>query len=1293
MAFLMVANDLFALSGLFIAPEIPVEIEEVTTEEEFESPEVESTIDESSEVKRFEADLKYGIVGSGALDPLNSPSDDIFTIELSQGELNSLLGGHAYLRYEMRGVKDGLSIPKGINGSDTYGTMDFTPSETWSEQLEEIDSKDLWAGKNYVRFTIPSEYRASVEIRELEFVGSKEALQSKTLKSAKVASFSSTSGLAEYSGAKLFDAERTVQKGKVTALFTYETPSIPGDIINVTEGATAYRIESPSDITDLRIRIPLDESKIPAGYTTRDVKTYYFDYDHKRWQELPRYMDEGGEGDGSGLTTAYQGGTDYINGVIQAPEMPAASAFVPTSLSDIKAANPSAGMTMIQPPTINQQGTASIQYPLAIPKGRNGMQPNIALSYSSEGGESWVGYGWNIPTSSIQVDTRWGIPEFTSKESESYTLDGEVLVMEGDYLAHRPYDNGGTIEQINRATSTPKRFFRRVTKGHEEINRINTATTTYKWTVRNGDGTTFSYGSSNNSRLKNNNGDIVHWYLDEVKDKWGNKISYTYETVSFSNATKYNSLVEGGKAIYIKSVNYTGHDGSAGAYTIDFTIKYDGGSHPFARIDSRLNKKLGCHYVNGLLLDQITVKYGSTEVKNYKFHYSTGDFFKTLLTKVEERRGLDVFYDHEFEYYENSTLYGSSQDIETEVSSLLDNQLVIGPSMYSSPGDLAFLKEHSLIGTSNSKGLNGQLRLGVGFSLTGGWAPPSKTLTVGGYVGRTGSWGKGQSTLADVTGDGLPDLLYKPLFGSLKYREASRNGTSVSYSNTAQDFSSITSYYKTKDVSTNAGVEVCLNILGAGGYYGLDFGWSQSESRNYITDYNSDGIVDVVERISDDEYRVLFGRKNGSSIQHYSSSEYSPNPVRKGEALFSPDLDDLTQPNEVLKIWQAPFDGTISISGSASLGNSNSDDVRIGIQHNNSYKMSLSTLSPGGSLSTNVSSFTVDKDDYIILRAQPQGNHRVTDLTWDPTITYSGAPTRTDICGVNYNVSSPSNSFILDNDEGLLCTFNDNYTLTFNTVSVPSTCGDRLEFLVRVTTYELDATTGVPSFDSEVEYTAYKSGGHTLVLSDLKDPSLNTPATINAPGSGYVNYIEFEVNSDVNIDWTQLDWRPIVECPSKDVLFFPNVDYSIYNVVEKFASGDTTDSDYYTDLSSNPVSIFYVQPELVASNFADLNTAAPVTAHMTVGVDDDWKNGAGPTQITYNYSGGVGSFTITPGLCSTGSSCSGGVSVTKTESEGEDFHVAFYTKSKKFAKLLAAHGAYRVLQNVSSNERQSLSTV
>lgn len=70
------------------------------------------------------------------------------------------------------------------------------------------------------------------------------------------------------------------------------------------------------------------------------------------------------------------------------------------------------------------------------------MTPNLGIQYNSDGGNGWLGEGWNMPVPSITIDTKWGVPRYdTAKETETYLLSGTMLSTMDDSnkmgVAHR----------------------------------------------------------------------------------------------------------------------------------------------------------------------------------------------------------------------------------------------------------------------------------------------------------------------------------------------------------------------------------------------------------------------------------------------------------------------------------------------------------------------------------------------------------------------------------------------------------------------------------------------------------------------------------------------------------------------------------------------------------------------------------------------------------------------------------------------------------------------------------------
>jgi RHS repeat-associated protein len=360
-----------------------------------------------------------------------------------------------------------------------------------------------------------------------------------------------------------------------------------------------------SESNPASITLSYNPARIPMGYKPDEIYTYYCD-DAQHWYRLERVAVDTIAHTVTSLTTHF---TDFANAVIKVPEMPESKAFVPTAMTDLPDADPMKGIPMVEAPTPNNMGTAELTYPIELPKGRHGMQPNVDLHYSSAGGNGILGVGWSLSTPAITLDTRWGVPRYDQDyETEQYLVNGAtVLLRKSDGKAKDlPYQNNSFLPREKGAV----RFYARDTKNQDRIIRYGNSPTNYYWAVTDRNGITTYYGRSfdpnhpdDNSideesviRTGGPNSNIAYWAATASVDIFGNYILYR-------NSKQGNN-------IYVEQISYTGNymQGVPPIYRILLTYKNN-------RSDASTNGRLGVLQTENRLLCNIIVQYLDPRLK------------------------------------------------------------------------------------------------------------------------------------------------------------------------------------------------------------------------------------------------------------------------------------------------------------------------------------------------------------------------------------------------------------------------------------------------------------------------------------------------------------------------------------------------------------------------------------------------------------------------------------------------------------------------------------------------------
>src|SRR5712691_9293324 len=73
-------------------------------------------------------------------------------------------------------------------------------------------------------------------------------------------------------------------------------------------------------------------------------------------------------------------------------------------------------------------GTGNFMVPIALPPGRNGLQPQLSLVYSTGNGNGPFGLGWSLSTPGVSRKTSKGVPIYDDSNDTFIVSGAEDLV-------------------------------------------------------------------------------------------------------------------------------------------------------------------------------------------------------------------------------------------------------------------------------------------------------------------------------------------------------------------------------------------------------------------------------------------------------------------------------------------------------------------------------------------------------------------------------------------------------------------------------------------------------------------------------------------------------------------------------------------------------------------------------------------------------------------------------------------------------------------------------------------------
>lgn len=883
------------------------------------------------------------------------------------------------------------------------------------------------------------------------------------------------------------------------------------------------------------VRLGYDRTRIPSGYTEDDIRTYYYDTDKKSWVALQLVEVDKQQTCVISKTTHF---TDMINGVIVAPESPETSAFTPTMMNDIKAADPTSKINIIAPPTANNRGSANLQYPFEMPPARNGMQPQVALSYNSDGGSGWAGEGWDISIPSITVDTRWGVPRYnTTYESETYLLNGQMLAMM----------NGNEMTVAHRTDSVQRQenrqFFMRQGGDFNLIVRKGNNPSNYFWEVTDRNGVKYTYGGDANAKLSGSytdvNGNqrqvIAEWKLTRIEEPHGDFMVYEYEDKNTTQETVMGGFVT--SPVYLKNIHVYQKKNpidSIETTTVSFLPLQENENLKLKALQAN-NARYGFLTSSNRLLGEVEVKFFGETLRSYPLEYHNDTtFHKDLLRKITHLDDTGHIISYQvFDYYNDVNLNGNNifHNDSYSISNLngkeFDNFEFFGAlsdsDHYSKPTGLGGTKIES-IGTT--------LYTGVGWGTTLG-----KDFTAGASFGYNQSTSEGQMALIDIDGDGLSDMVYKENDGLYYCPQTIVNNTTT-FGNKIKIQSngvSVSNFSRNKSSSITGGIKGYMAIIEAG----ADMMSSTSKTTHYFSDVNSDGLVDIVSN-----GQVLFNYINESGIPTFtSSSGDTPSPINNNGTINVSYFQDLRESQDslvqyspmqdVVRFWEAPINGNVIINSKVRLIQpvlsdttteeyQNRDGVHVSIENDsnviwdediekNNYNEHIAL----DSITLDYPIVSVNKGDKIYFRLQcgreSTSNGDYDKVNWETTITYTDHLNDT-ICDPNgylkysysYNADSISSGFgmvIINDSSSIIGSF-----------YKPLTTDD-----VKLSIYNMTINPDSTLSSTQVYQRIFNW-----------DTLYNDTLNISLPASCNSGYLFFEISSDSNIAWEKIKWSPVL---------------------------------------------------------------------------------------------------------------------------------------------------------------------
>jgi RHS repeat-associated protein len=205
-------------------------------------------------------------------------------------------------------------------------------------------------------------------------------------------------------------------------------------------------------------------------------------------------------------------------------------------------------------------GTGRFEVPITVPTGRNGLQPELRLTYNSGNGNGPFGLGWELSTPSVSRKTSNGVPQYRDDANGEDERDTFILSGQED-LVHLGSPQPGVSSFSPRTEGLFAHILRHRADGSDT------------WRVATRDGLTSTYGGGRQPAVVADPSDrdrIFAWKLSSTVDVFDNRIDYEYVRDTGGDGPR------SWDQLYLERVRYVDYsEGGETRFLVSVTLVYD----------------------------------------------------------------------------------------------------------------------------------------------------------------------------------------------------------------------------------------------------------------------------------------------------------------------------------------------------------------------------------------------------------------------------------------------------------------------------------------------------------------------------------------------------------------------------------------------------------------------------------------------------------------------------------------------------------------------------------------------